>query len=136
MPTPNVSGKHAFKLEQRIREKLVAGESACLPKSGTRRPRNSARKNLLVSDSLTRLKELITQDGALLDCNGALPGQLIGHAWKLSQQRRAERFNEEVERLILKLGNHRGRLRHFKRQSQRGKPARCLRHRATGELRF
>ena len=36
--------QHAFKLEQRIREKLVAAKAACSPKSGTRRPRNSARK--------------------------------------------------------------------------------------------
>ena len=95
--------QHAFKLEQRIREKLVAGESGLLSEIWHKAAQELGKKDPLVSDSLTRLKELITQDGALLDCNGALPGQLIGHAWKLSQQRRAERFNEEVERLILKL---------------------------------
>ena len=95
--------QHAFKLEQRLREKLAAGQSGSLFALWSEAAQELAQKNKPMADSLAKVRAQIKEDGALLDCNGALPNLLIGHAWKLAQQRRAAGFNEEVERLLLKL---------------------------------
>jgi len=44
-------------------------------------------------------------DGEVIDCDAHLPARLIRHAWKQSQQTKAERLHKRIERLLHKLSD-------------------------------
>ena len=95
--------KLVLRLEQTIRQRLAHGASGRLSELWDQAAQSLIAQDAQLADSLGRARERLILDGELLDCNGALPNKLIGHAWLITQQRRARRFNDEVERLILKL---------------------------------
>ena len=95
--------KLVLRLEQTIRQRLAHGASGRLSELWDQAAQSLIAQDAQLADSLGRARERLSLDGELLDCNGALPNKLIGHAWLITQQRRARRFNDEVERLVLKL---------------------------------
>ncbi len=56
-------------------------------------------------DSLRRTRAAIKVDGAVLDCNAALPTQLIQHAWAAGQRQKAQGLRKKIDTLVLKLSN-------------------------------
>lgn len=59
----------------------------------------------LLADSLAHARVNRPFDGALVDCHATLPAQLLGHAWSLTQARRAAQFGQNIARLVLKLSD-------------------------------
>ncbi len=97
--------KHVFRLEQEIRALAAAGKRGLFSELWDQAAAPLAKKDALTADSLARARANLSVDGELLDCNGELPGQLFGHAWSITQMRRAQRFNEDITRLLLKLSD-------------------------------
>ncbi len=56
-------------------------------------------------DNLRRTRAAIKIDGAVLDCNAALPARLIQHAWAVGQRNKARALRKKIDTLVLKLSN-------------------------------
>ncbi|SDH07159.1 hypothetical protein [Propionivibrio dicarboxylicus] len=97
--------KHVLRLEQAIRALAAGGTQGLFSELWDRAAAPLAKEDALIADSLRRARANLAVDGELLDCNGDLPARLFGHAWSLTQMRRAQRFNEDLNRLILKLSD-------------------------------
>ena len=98
--------KHALRFEQEIRA-LVAeaggGRLSELWAAAARRV--STHNDVEFQDSLKRLRAAIKADGAVIDCDGALPFRLFRHAWTSLQTAKAQRFHATVGRLTAKLAD-------------------------------
>jgi hypothetical protein len=56
-------------------------------------------------DSLQRIRNAITVDGELVDCDVALPARVVRHVWDAVQQRKVAAFHLRLDRLVLKLSD-------------------------------
>ncbi len=97
--------KHVLRLEQEIRAGLAAGAGGSFSELW-----DAAAKSLIKSDkrqaeSLSRARANLKADGRVLDCDAALPYQLFGHAWRITQLQRAHAFSGNIDRLVLKLSD-------------------------------
>ena len=97
--------KHVLALEQEIRVLAAAGTGGLFSELWDKAAKKLAKKDKSVAETLARARANLTQDGEVIDCNAELPARFVGHAWGLTQLRRAERFNAELKRLILKLSD-------------------------------
>ena len=66
--------------------------------------RLTPRDETLTAD-LARARKALKADGPVLDCDAAFPGEFLLAAWNVVQRHKAERFQEEVQRLIVRLGD-------------------------------
>ena len=98
--------KHALRFEQEIRALAAESDSAKLSDlwAGAAR-RVSAHNDVEFQDSLKRLRAAIKADGAVVDCDAALPFRLFRHAWTSLQNRKAQQFHATVGRLTAKLAD-------------------------------
>ncbi|MBB1075368.1 hypothetical protein HUU62_13205 [Rhodoferax sp. 4810] len=97
--------QHVLQLEQAIRTQVSAGASGLLSAVWDQVAAALGHGDKLMTDSLGRARVNLKVDGALVDCQADLPGTLLGHAWGLTQARRAAQFNQRVQRLVLKLSD-------------------------------
>ena len=97
--------KHLLRLEREIRVLAARGERGLFSELWDKAAKSLTKQDKLVADSLSRARANLKVDGELLDCNANLPAHLFGHAWGITQMRRAERFNEDINRLILRLSD-------------------------------
>ena len=97
--------KHVLALEQEIRVLTAAGTGGLFSELWDKAAKKLAKKDKSTTETLARARANLVQDGDVLDCNGQLPARFVGHAWGLTQLRRAERFNAELKRLTLKLSD-------------------------------
>lgn len=97
--------KHVLRLEQEIRVLAASGKRGHFSELWDQAAAPLANADALAADSLARARANLGDDGELLDCNGELASQLLGHAWSITQMRRAQRFNEDIRRLVLKLSD-------------------------------
>ena len=97
--------KNVLILEESIRARVSNGASGLFSKLWDQTAPALARQDKLMADSLARARANLKIDGELIDCSEALSFRLFAHAWTLTQKRRAANFNEDVERLILKLSD-------------------------------
>lgn len=95
--------KHVLSLEREVRALLSAGNSGLFSELWDKAALALGKKDKLLADSLARARTNLTVDGELLDCDGQLAARLLGHAWGVTQLRRAVRFNADIKRLVLKL---------------------------------
>lgn len=95
--------KHVLRLEQHVRAQSAAGKEGKLSALWDKAAKELGKNDKLVADSLARARANLKVDGEVVDCNGAMPYQLIGHVWALTQTKRAQRFGEIVNRLVIKL---------------------------------
>ena len=98
--------KHVLRLEQEIRRLCAGGAegsfSALWDMASGRCARGS---DGLFDDSVRRTRAAVKLDGAVLDCDAALPARLLQHAWTAAQKQKAEVFRKELDRLVLKLSD-------------------------------
>ncbi len=98
--------KHALRLEQEIRT-LARGATAdsfsVLWDKAAARFTKAADKSF--EDSLRRTRAAIKINGAVVDCDAALPSRLMQHAWAAGQRQKAEGFRKDIDRLVLKLSD-------------------------------
>ena len=98
--------KHVLRLEQEMRTlatgSAVSTFSALWDKAASQLARTGDKS---LEDSLRRTRAAIKVDGAVVDCDAALPARLLQHAWAAGQRRKAEGFRKELDRLVLKLSD-------------------------------
>lgn len=98
--------KHALRIEQEIRTLGAAGTGATFSALWTKATATlgkSADKSF--EDSARRTLAAIKVDGAVVDCDGALPARLLQHAWAAVQRQKAQGFRKNLDRLALKLSD-------------------------------
>jgi hypothetical protein len=96
--------RHALRLEREIRVLVaagVAGSLSALLDKAAQRP--TAQGDALFRDSLARLRGALELDGELADCDQAMPGRLLAHAWNRVQRRKARAVRADIDRLVLRL---------------------------------
>ena len=97
--------KHVLALEREIRVLVAGGASGLFSELWDKAAKTLGKKDKSIAENLARARANLVADGEVLDCDRALPARLVGHAWGLTQLRRAERFNADLKRLILKLSD-------------------------------
>jgi hypothetical protein len=96
--------KHGLRLEQEIRTLLAGGATGTLSELWERAAARLAQQgDASFEDSRKRLRPALKSDGELADCDADLPRRLVRHVWEAAQSRKAARFSDNLQRLILKL---------------------------------
>src|SRR6266540_1912500 len=98
--------RHMLRLERQLRMLLGEGIEGSLSTLWDKAAeRLGVRDDELLRDSLGRARSALKVDGALVDCDAALPARLLTHAWRVVQDAKAARFRVTVGRLIQKLSD-------------------------------
>jgi hypothetical protein len=98
--------RHALRLEREIRALAANGEAGTLTRLWElAAKRIGAPDDPALAGSLCRARAALQVDGEVVDCTYRLPAQLVSHAWTALQQRKAERRNLELKRLIVRLSD-------------------------------
>ena len=96
--------RHVLRLEREIRTLAANGDTGSLSRLwDLAAERIGAPGDPALAGSLGRARTALQVDGEVVDCTHGLPARLITHAWRALQQRKAERFDQEIQRLIVKL---------------------------------
>lgn len=94
---------HLLRLEEDIRTLVASGAGGRLSELWEMAATPLAASSPLFADSLAKARVNLKIDGAVLDCDERLPYRLLSHAWALTQNRKARKFGNEVDLLVLKL---------------------------------
>src|SRR3990167_1868276 len=98
--------KHLLRLEQEIRTLVAGGATGSLSALWDQAAGRLAQgADKLFEDSLRRARAAIKFNGAVVDCDAALPDRLLQHAWSAVQKQKAERFRKDLDRTVLKLSD-------------------------------
>jgi hypothetical protein len=98
--------RHLLRLERQLRVSLAEEGEGTLTKLWDKAAeRLGARDDELLRDSLGRARSALKVDGALVDCDAALPARLLAHTWRGVQDAKAARFRATAGRLIQKLSD-------------------------------
>ncbi|NDP41597.1 MAG: hypothetical protein GZ089_02570, partial [Aromatoleum sp.] len=98
--------RHVLRLERQLRVLLAEGAEGSLSTLwDTAAERLGVRDDERLRDSLARARGALKVDGALVDCDGAMPARLLAHAWRIVQDAKAARFRGTVGRLTQKLSD-------------------------------
>src|SRR5512144_2289142 len=65
--------------------------------------RLGARNDETMQQSLNRARASLKVDGDVVDCDAAMPAALFTHAWRVAQERKAQKLAAAVRRLSVKL---------------------------------
>ncbi|MFZ5541300.1 MAG: ferredoxin [Pseudomonadota bacterium] len=96
--------RHGLRLERELRALLAhgaAGRVSELWKSAAARIATDA--DDAAADVLARAGDALNVDGALVDCDAALPARFVAHAWRHVQRGKARQFRALVDQLLRKL---------------------------------
>ena len=98
--------KHVLRLEREVRT-LVAGGARGLMSEiwDAASGRLAAPSDPSAAAVLAQLSEKLQIDGALVDCDSAMPAHVLAHAWEAAQRSKSKAFRATVERLIIKLSD-------------------------------
>ncbi len=98
--------KHAVRLEREIRKLVAEGVTGSLFKLwDVAAARVGAKNDELLQDSLSRLRAALKTDGEVIDCDKAMPFRLFQHLWQIGQDRKAQKFRADINKLIMKLSD-------------------------------
>ncbi len=98
--------KHAIRLEREIRKLVAEGVAGSLFELyDAAAARIGAKKDQLLQDSLSRLRAALKTDGAVVDCDQAMPFRLFQHAWQALQDQKAQNFRTDINKLVMKLSD-------------------------------
>jgi hypothetical protein len=96
--------RHALRLEREIRTAAASGTPGSLAELwDLAAARIGTESDPALASSLRRARTALQVNGEVVDCTHDSPVRLITHAWNALQQRKAESFEQEVRRLIVKL---------------------------------
>jgi len=97
---------HVLRLEREIRALLSDGATGSLATLwDAAAGRVGPRSDEALQTSLARARAALRIDGDVVDCDAAMPGKVIEHAWRAVQQQKARRFGDFVSGLCLELSN-------------------------------
>ncbi len=98
--------KHALRLEREVRKLIAEGATGSLSDLWATAARRLGVKNDdLLRDSLGRLRAALKTEGAVVDCDMAMPFCLFQHAWQTLRDQKAKKFRSDVNKLIMKLSD-------------------------------
>ncbi len=96
--------KQALRIEREIRRLAAQGTVGSLKALW-----DAAVKHLkgddLLQDSIKRLRAAIKVDGDVVDCDQTTPFRMARHLWQIGQDRKANAFHAELNKLITKLSD-------------------------------
>jgi len=94
----------ALRLEREIRVATASGTTGSLAQLwDAAAARIGTESDPALATSLRRARTALQVNGEVVDCTHDSPVRLITHAWNALQQRKAESFEQEIRRLIVKL---------------------------------
>jgi len=98
--------KDAHRLEREIRKLVAEGTNGTLLKLYSLAADRIATKNdEPLAKSIKSLQAALKNDGEVVDCGQAMTFRLFRHAWKVRQDRKAQKFRAEINVLITKLSD-------------------------------
>ncbi len=98
--------KHVLSIERGIRRLVAGGASGSLSSLWERAVQEGAvGKDTGLARYLEEAGASLGVDGAVLDCDAAMPRRLLAHAWRAAQARKALQRRAEINRLIVKLSD-------------------------------
>jgi len=97
--------QHVLLLEEGIRVLVANGAQGKLSALWDKAARPLPAADKLIADSLSRARANLKIDGEVVDCDESMPFRLLGHAWGITQNRRAQKFGKDIGRLVLKLSD-------------------------------
>jgi ferredoxin len=98
--------KHALRMEREIRKLVAEGVAGSLSELWrAAADRLGVKNDDLLRDSLSRLQCALKLDGEVADCDRAIPFRLLQHAWQTLQDQKAKIFQNDINKLIVKLGD-------------------------------
>jgi hypothetical protein len=98
--------KHALRIEREVRRLAAEGATGSLTKLwDTGAARIGAQGDALLQDSLHRLRGALKIDGDVVDCDMAMPFRVFRHLWQDRQDRKAQTFWTDINKLIMKLSD-------------------------------
>jgi hypothetical protein len=102
--------KHILQQEQKIRALIAEGATGSLTAlwdmaAGRLISATRAGTDELVKDSLIRARAALKVHGEVIDCDADMPARLFRHAWSTVQEKKARRFRQDIDRLMLKLAD-------------------------------
>ena len=98
--------KDAHRLEREIRKLVAEGTNGTLLKLYSLAADLIATKNdEPLAKSIKSLQAALKNDGEVVDCGQATTFRLFRHAWKVRQDRKAQKFRAEINVLITKLSD-------------------------------
>ena len=98
--------RHTLRLERELRVLVREGERGMLSDLWEKAIASVAPEGgESVAEILTHTGAQLTVDGEVVDCDHELPARLVEHAWRVTQQRKAQRFHAEVDRLVQALSD-------------------------------
>jgi ferredoxin len=98
--------RHVLRLEQEVRTLVADGASGTLSELwAAAAPRLANEDDPSAEAVLAHLAEKLQLDGAVVDCDRAMPARVLAHVWQAAQQAKASAFRATVERLCVKLAD-------------------------------
>lgn len=97
--------KHVLRIEQEIRTRVASGDHGSFSALWDQAAAALAKGNKLMAESFSLARANLKVDGEVIDCDASLPSHLLGHAWGITQLRRARKFGEAINRLVHQLAN-------------------------------
>ena len=98
--------KHANRLEREVRKLVAGGANGTLSGLCDAAAAGMGVKNDdLSAKSVKSLRAALKQDGEVVDCDKAMPFRLFRHAWQGLQDRKAQKFRAEINKLTMKLSD-------------------------------
>ena len=97
---------YSLRMEREIRALVAGGAGGSLTSLWDEAARRLlASADDLLQDGLRRLRTSLKGDGEVIDCDGALPARLLSSAQRTMQWKKAQRFRDDINRLIAKLAD-------------------------------
>ena len=97
--------KHALRVEREIRRLVAEGATGSLTKLWDAAVARVGEKDKALLSSLKRLRAAMKADGEVIDCDRTTPARVVRHLWQVAQDRKAQAFRADVNKLIMKLSD-------------------------------
>jgi hypothetical protein len=99
--------RQVLRLEREIRRMAAAGAQGSLAELWEQAIARLAREpgGAQLATVLAQAGTALDVGGEVADCDRRLPGRLVGHAWRVAQQRKARRAHTDINALIVRLND-------------------------------
>jgi hypothetical protein len=98
--------RHGLRLEREIRKLVAEGAAGPLFKLwDIAAARIGTKPEVLLLDSLNRLRAALASDGEVVDCDTAMPFRLFQHLWQAGQDRKAQKVRADINTMVMKLSD-------------------------------
>ena len=95
--------KHAIGIERAIRALVSNGAKGTLSELWEQALLSLGDLDQAHRDSAAALRAAITVDGDIVECDGAMPSQMVRHIWSAVQRQKAAGLQRHIDRLLHKL---------------------------------